>query len=290
MEIDFDILLDFAEKYRNTLLSIFVILSLFILAKISRRALKRHFLKNSQAGFDKTNYQFLNNGMSFVFLIIGLILVFNIIPSLKAVGITLFAGAGIFAAIIGFASQAAFSNIISGIFIVIFKPFRIGDILQLQTEKKWGIVEDITLRHTVIKSFQNERFIVPNSKISDDTILNASIGEAKTCMFLEMGISYDSDVDLAIKIMQEEAQKHPNLIDNRNEEQLNDGTPLVVVRLIGFGDSSVNLRAYLWAEDFIKGFVMQTDLYKTIKKRFDSEGIEIPFPYRTIVYKNDPKK
>ena len=104
-----------------------------------------------------------------------------------------------------------------------------------------------------------------------------------------MGISYDSDIDLAMNIMREEAKKHAECIDNRSEESKEKGDDMITTRLIGFGDSSVNIRAYVWASDPINGFVMKTDLYKSIKKRFDSEGIEIPFPYRTIVYKDEKK-
>ena len=105
-----------------------------------------------------------------------------------------------------------------------------------------------------------------------------------------MGISYDSDIDLAMKIMKEEGEKHEYFIDNRNEEERETGVDKVITRLIGFGDSSVNIRAYVWADDPIKGFVLKTDLFKSIKKRFDESGIEIPFPYRTIVYKDSKPK
>ncbi|MBD98765.1 MAG: mechanosensitive ion channel protein MscS [Verrucomicrobia bacterium] len=272
------------------LTAIVIVLIVVVLSKISRRALKRHFEKSDHLGTkDQTNYLFLKNGVNFIFFILGTILVFYTVPSLRALGLTLFAGAGIFAAIIGFASQQAFSNIIGGIFIVIFKPFRVNDVIKVG-DQEWGIVENITIRHTVIRSFRNQRYIIPNSTMSAETILNSSIDEAKTCMFLEMGISYDSDVELAMKIMREEGLKHPICIDNRTQNEVEAGVPQIVTRLIGFGDSSVNLRAYIWAADPINGFVMKTDLYKSIKKRFDAEGIEIPFPYRTIVYKNPNEK
>ncbi|MEP1140894.1 MAG: mechanosensitive ion channel family protein, partial [Balneola sp.] len=99
-----------------------------------------------------------------------------------------------------------------------------------------------------------------------------------------------SDLDLARVIMTEEVESHPNFIDGRTQLQIDEGDPLVPVRLISFGESSVNLRAWAWAEDPGKAFVMGTDLNESIKKRFDKEGIEIPFPYRTLVYKEDKKQ
>lgn len=274
---------------KYVIITIVIIVSLSVVAKILRRLLKRYFEKENHYGSkDQTNYLFLKNAVNFVVFILGLFLIFYTIPSLRALGITLFASAGIFAAVLGFASQQAFSNIIGGIFIVIFKPFRVQDIIQVG-DSIWGLVEDITIRHTVIRSFENRRYIIPNSTMSSETILNSSIEDSRVCIFLEMGISYDSDVEKAFQIMQEEGLKHKYFIDHRTEEEIAEGLPPINCRIIGFGDSSVNLRAYIWAPDPLKGFDLKTDLYLAVKKRFDAEGIEIPFPYRTIVYKNEKK-
>jgi small-conductance mechanosensitive channel len=148
-------------------------------------------------------------------------------------------------------------------------------------------VEDITLRHTVIRTFDNNRIIVPNSVINSEIILNENIVDQMTIKFLDIGISYDSDMDKAIRIIQEEAKKHPEFLDNRTGEQIANNEDPVTVRVLEFGESSVNLRAYIWAGDPRTAFIMGCDLNKSVKQRFDKEGIEIPFPYRTIVFKND---
>lgn len=261
-------------------------LVLVILRKIATK------LINSNADkikVDPTNFSFLKNSLSFIIYFIALIVIFRHIPSLRSFGSALFAGAGIIAAIIGFASQKAFSNIITGIFILIFKPYRVGDVIEI-SNGRIGTVEEITLRHTVIKDFKNERIIVPNTVISDDIIINSSITDSKIQCRIEVGISYDSDIDLAMQIMREECEKHPLLIDNRTHEDLANDVPLVRVAVIALADFSVNLRASAWTESFSDAFQMRTDLLKIIKERFDFEGVEIPFPYRTIVYKKDMEK
>jgi small-conductance mechanosensitive channel len=261
-------------------------LVLVILRKIATK------LINSNADkikVDPTNFSFLKNSLSFIIYFIALIVIFRHIPSLRSFGSALFAGAGIIAAIIGFASQKAFSNIITGIFILIFKPYRVGDVIEI-SNGRIGTVEEITLRHTVIKDFKNERIIVPNTVISDDIIINSSITDSKIQCRVEVGISYDSDIDLAMQIMREECEKHPLLIDNRTHEDLANDVPLVRVAVIALADFSVNLRASAWTESFSDAFQMRTDLLKIIKERFDREGVEIPFPYRTIVYKKDMEK
>ena len=259
-----------------------------VLSRIIRVLLDKFFRTASEIiHVDPTKYNFIKNAVSFIIFISAAIIIFYKIPSLRAYGVTLFAGAGVLAAIVGFASQSAFANIIGGVFIVIFKPFRVGDVIEVGTNS--GKVEDITLRHTVIRNFENRRIVIPNNRISDETIINSSIVEEIICVFFEIGISYDSNIDLAMKIIREEAMNHPHLLDNRTNEEKEAGEPVVNIRVTGFGESSVNLRAYLWAPTPGEGFVMKCDLNKSIKERFDKAGVEIPFPYRTIVFKNTPQ-
>lgn len=257
-----------------------------LITKTFRVFMRRYFERSSQVlRVDPTRYRFFKNAVSFIIFLAALIIIFYTIPELRSIGVSLFAGAGILAIIIGFASQAAFANIISGLFIVSSKPFRVGDYIKISDEF-FGTVEDITLRHTVIRNNENRRIIIPNTVINNQTIVNSNIIDEKVCSLIEVGISYGSDINLAIRLIQEETMKHPLFIDNRTEEQVAANEPQVVVRVMGFGDSSVNLRAYAWAISSMNAFIMRTDLYKAIKERFDREGVEIPFPYRTIVMKN----
>lgn len=186
---------------------------------------------------------------------------------------------------VGFAAQAALSNIISGFFIVIFKHYRINDRIVIK-ENLQGIVEDITLRHTIIRDFNNRRIVIPNSIISNEIVTNADLQDGRICRFVELGISYDSDIQRAKQIIAEEALKHPLQIDGRTEEARTNGEKEVPVRVLSFGESSVNLQAWVWANNQADGFQMYCDLLESIKERFDAEGIEIPFPHRTLVMKN----
>ncbi|WP_372712839.1 mechanosensitive ion channel family protein [Ilyobacter sp.] len=236
---------------------------------------------------DPTQFTFIKHFLAGIIYFIGFMSAVYTIPTFRSLVVSIFAGSGVLAIIIGFASQQAFSNIVSGIFIAIFKPFRIGDRVKLIGKETFGVIEDITLRHTMIRTFENKRIIIPNSVISNEIIENSNIVEDKVCNHIEIGISYDSDEDKAIQIITEEAMKHPSFLDNRTFEEINAGEPSVNVRVVGFGDSSVNLKAWVWSKDTVSGFIMKCDLNKSIKKRFDNEGVEIPFPYRTIVFKNN---
>jgi len=270
-------------------LAIAIIVCASILARVLRWLMNRSFTTASEKlKVDPTRYKFFMNAISVAIWVMAFAAIVLLIPKLKALAITMFAGAGIMVMMIGLAAQQAFSNIISGIFIVIFKPFRVGDMITIGT--RMGIVEDITLRHTMIKSFENKRIIIPNSVISTETIVNDSIEDTLVCKYVEVGISYDSSVELASKIMQEESEKHPLSIDNRTREQKEENEHPIEIRLISFGDFSVNLRAYVWCNDPQGSYKMHSDLNKAIHDRFSKEGVEIPFPYRTLVYKNDLPK
>ncbi len=262
-----------------------IILLAVIASRVLRVVMHRYFERNSRVlKVDPTRYYFFKNAVSFIIYLVAISIIFHSIPELNTLGVSLFAGAGILAIIIGFASQAAFGNIISGIFIVASKPFRVGDFIRISDEY-FGTVEDITLRHTVIRNNENRRIIIPNSVINNQTITNSNIIDEKVCSLIELGISYDSDLKKAIRIIQEEVTKHPLFLDNRTPEEIAGDNPEVVVRVMGFGDSAVKLRAYAWASTSFNAFVLRTDMYVRIKERFDREGIEIPFPYRSIVMK-----
>lgn len=254
----------------------------------SIRMLMSRFLKIASERLfiiDHTQFNFLKNATSFVIYTIGIIVIFNIIPNLRSVGVTLFASAGILAAIVGFASQQAFSNIIGGIFIVIFKPFRVGDNIKIG-DKHIGIVEDITLRHVIINNFENKRIIIPNSIISSETITNSTITDEKICLFLEIPISYNTSIDLAMDLIREEAMNHKDFLDNRSEEDINNNVSPVIIRLITLQQSSLLLRANIWVKNAKTAFDMKCDLNKSILERFKEEKVETPYIYQNVIVKN----
>jgi small conductance mechanosensitive channel len=231
-----------------------------------------------------TSYKFLKYVTTFSIYILGIVLAALAFPALKGLAQTAVGGAGILAVIIGVASQEALSNVIGGFFIIIFKPFQVHDIIKV-TDTMIGEVMDITLRHTVIKNYQNKMIVIPNAIINKEKVINYNLGDKKCCQWIEIGISYDSDIDIAKEIIRFECESHPNLIEHRTLLEIKNKDPRVVVRVISLDDSAVTLRAWAWAKDYQSAFNMKCDLYESIKKRFDKEGIEIPFPHRTLVFK-----
>ncbi len=158
-------------------------------------------------------------------------------------------------------------------FIFTDKPFKIGDWIEWDGGSYSGIVEDIDLRVTRVRTFDNEMLTVPNSVLTDDVIKNPVAKDKLRIQFL-FGIGYDDDIHRATEIIIEEAEKHADILDD----------PEPSVRLTELGDSSVGLKSRFWIADPARGdFVKTRGEYVTaVKERFDAEGIDIPYPYRNL--------
>jgi small-conductance mechanosensitive channel len=172
---------------------------------------------------------------------------------------------------IGFALQDVIKNFVAGVFIFTDKPFRIGD--WIEWDDNAGVVEDISLRVTRVRTFDNELLTVPNSNLTDGVVKNPVAKDQLRVKF-DFGIGYEDDIDRAAEIIVEEAEAHPNILDD----------PAPSVRVVELGDSSVGLQSRIWIgnparSDFVK---IRGEYVKTVKERFDEEDINIPYPNRTI--------
>jgi small-conductance mechanosensitive channel len=234
---------------------------------------------------DTTKFVVLRRVIQVLIFLFGFAAIVYAIPEFRAVSYSILAGAGVAAVIVGFAAQKAFANIMSGVFLAVSEPIRVGD--RVTVNDHYGTIEDITLRHTVIKTWDNNHVIIPNSIMNEVEIMNHSILDEKIIQTMNVGISYDSDIDKAKGIVIEEIRKHPDFMSQYDPSGYVKAETDVSVMVVEHGDFAVKLRAYFWAPNKLKGFMMEKQLLETIKKRFDKEGIEIPFPYRTIVHKKE---
>jgi small conductance mechanosensitive channel len=277
----------FPDHFEQLGVFLLILLATFVINWLARRAFNRFMrLRTTDIKLDVTNYKFLGNALSTIIFTVGIMFAIREYPPLRSVAGSVLAGAGILAAVIGFASQQAFSNIISGIFIIVFKPFRVNDRLRIK-ELYSGVVEDITLRHTILRDNENRSVIVPNSVINSEILVNADLNDDAICRFLEFPIDFKADIDHARRIMAEEIGKHPTYIDRRTEADIQAGKPLVEIRVVRMTDYALILRGWCWAKLPADSFNMYCDLLESIKKRFDAEGIQIPYPQMTVSQKKD---
>ncbi|MBZ6496102.1 mechanosensitive ion channel family protein [Natrinema longum] len=174
---------------------------------------------------------------------------------------------------IGFAMQDVIANFVAGVFIYTDKPFRIGDWIEWDDGTYSGTVEDISLRVTRVRTFDNELLTVPNSALTDGVLKNPVDADKLRLKFV-FGIGYDDDIDRATEIIVDEAKRHPDIMDD----------PAPSVRLTELGDSDVGLQSRFWISNPSRAdFVRTRGEYVTaVKRRFDEEGIDIPYPVRTL--------
>lgn len=203
----------------------------------------------------------------------------SLVPALQALLGTVVAGAGITALVVGFAAKSTLANLVSGLTLAVYRPFRIGDLVTL--ESLTGTVEDITLRHTIVRTWENKRLVIPNEKIDSMSLVNHSIVDAKLLLTVDVGIGYDSDIDKARDLMLKEATDCPQVMP---EDQA-PAAPLV--RVMELADWSVNLRLFVWVPDMKSYHAARAHLLEAIKKGFQAGGVEIPYPHRVVIQRGE---
>ena len=161
---------------------------------------------------------FLNSIIQVVIYVAGLILAVSKVPQLSRLTTTLLAGSGIVALAISLSAQESIGNIVSGLFISLYRPFKVGDRIKLISSGVVGYVESITLRHTVIKTLTNTRITVPNSILNKEIVENSNLVETIASYYVDVSISYESDIDRARRIMADIVGSHPLYVDVRKDK------------------------------------------------------------------------
>ncbi|MEO1203205.1 MAG: mechanosensitive ion channel domain-containing protein [Pseudomonadota bacterium] len=183
--------------------------------------------------------------------------------------IAIFGAAGL---AVGLALQGSLSNFASGVLIVLFRPYKVGD--WIEGAGVSGSVEQVQILTTVLKTGDNKKVIIPNSQIMDSVITNYSANDTRR-VDMVFGVSYSDDLDKTRKILEE--------IVGADERVLAD--PAVTIAVSELADSSVNFVCRPWVKTADYWGVM-FDITEAVKKRFDQEGISIPFPQQDVYIHN----
>jgi small-conductance mechanosensitive channel len=214
----------------------------------------------------------LKNIAKIIFYLIGMLLV---VQNFGIQVYPLVATLGIGGLAVALALQPTLSNLFSGLQIIASRKIEIGDLIELENGKK-GIVSDITWRNMTITTWQNNTIIIPNSKIADSIIENFFLSDRQLLFAIPLGVSYSSDLEAVEKVLLDVAGN----IQNTIPECVPDFEPFV--RFQKFGDSSIDLSVFMKSVDFGGQFVITSTFIQAVHKRFGEEGIEIPFPIRTV--------
>ncbi len=205
------------------------------------------------------------------------LMIFVIIAAINQIGVqttSLIAVMGAAGLAVGLALQGSLANFASGVLIVMFRPYRVGDFVEAAGIS--GVVLQVQILTTILKTGDNKQIIVPNGQIMGSIITNYSANETRR-VDMTIGVSYDDDLDKVRSTIQE--------LVNADDRILKDPECLIAVSALA--DSSVNFAVRPWVNTADYWGVM-FELTEAIKKRFDQEGISFPFPQQDVhLYKND---
>ncbi|MGM0519438.1 MAG: mechanosensitive ion channel family protein [Campylobacterota bacterium] len=248
-------------------------LAIFIIGKWAARKITDVILKVARKAkkVDETLIKFFENIIYYILLIVVAL------SALKQIGVdttSFFAILGAAGLAIGLALKDSLGNFASGVMLIMFRYFKVGDYVTVGGAS--GSVEEISIFNTVLRTPDNQILIVPNGSITTDTIINVNAKD-KRRVDLVVGIGYDDDIKKAKDVLKS--------IVNDESRVLQEEANLVAVSELG--DSSVNfvVRAWVNTPDY---WPVKFDLTEEVKTRFDQEGISIPFPQTDVhVYKQD---
>ncbi|WP_236629439.1 mechanosensitive ion channel family protein [Methanonatronarchaeum thermophilum] len=223
-------------------------------------------------GFDQKEIHPFVKITYYTLLIFGVYVAFNVI-GIPLTG--LLAAAGIVGIILGFGLQSITANMISGILLMGEGTVRIGDVIEL--DGTIGEVYDTGMRSTTIRTRDNVFIIVPNQELFTKSFTNYSYVEEKVRMDVTVGVAYGSDVEKVTRILYEVAEEIEGVLE----------TPEPTVRFREFGGSSLEFVIKCWVRGPFERRTVRSQMNYLIDERFREEDITIPFPQRSVWFKND---
>ncbi|WP_339662014.1 mechanosensitive ion channel domain-containing protein [uncultured Polaribacter sp.] len=256
------ILFLYAPKVISAL--VILIVGLYLI-KIIIKSAKKIMAKG---GLDITLQKFLGNLGGWVLKILLFIVVISMLGVETTSFAAILAAAGL---AVGLALQGSLANFAGGVLIMIFKPFKIGDLIE--TQGQIGVVKEIEIFTTKLIGLSNKEIIIPNGVMSNGTILNYST-EGTRRVDLVIGVSYDADIKKTKEVLMEVLTSHPSVLQD----------PAPGVTVLELADSSVNFAVRPWCNtaDY---WTVYFDVTENVKLALDKAGIEIPYPHRVNVNK-----
>ncbi|MCB4806781.1 mechanosensitive ion channel [Tamlana sp. 62-3] len=258
-----DLILDYGLKIIGAI-AIWIIGSWVIKTLI--KGLKKVMLKQN---YDESLQKFLINLLSWIFKIVLIIVVLGTLGVETTSFAAILAAAGL---AIGMALQGSLGNFAGGVLLMIFKPIKIGDLIEAQGEI--GVVKEIEIFTTKLTGLSNREIIIPNAALSNGNIINYTT-EGTRRVDLVFGVSYDADIKQTKDVIMNVLTSHPKV--------LKDPAPAVTV--LELADSSVNFATRPWCktEDY---WTVYFDVTENVKLALDAAGIEIPYPHSVEIHKD----
>lgn len=242
-----------------------IVVVTYLVSRVVRRIMEPRLTKRQTPSFGRVVSRLIAWALVTVAVMFAVTLA---APSIKPVDFI--AGLGIFSIALGFAFQDILSNLLAGLLLIIRQPFQQGD--QIEVNGHTGTVEGITIRETTLKTFDGQRVIVPNADVYQSAIqVRTAFDRRRTS--LEIGVGYDDDLGVAEDAILDACRSVDGVLDDPEPEAY----------LIGLGDNAVLFDLRYWTDPH-QADVRRIEhlVFRSVKERLDEEGIDMPFPVRTL--------
>ena len=250
----------------SSIIMFVIFIALFALSShLLQRVLRAHVFSRMKidAGIQYT----LTRITHYLIMIIGAVIGFQFIGiDLTGLAIIL----GFLSVGIGFGLQNVTSNFVSGLILLLERPIKVGDTVMVGNQE--GDVVEINMRSTTIRTPNNVAVIVPNSEFVSSKLENWSYGDDSVRVEVNVGVSYDSDLETVIRCLKEVAAENPEVLKSPPPDVLHTG----------FGDSALNMRLRIWLEHSRRHWEVQSDINCAIVDKFRQHGVEIPYPQQDL--------
>ena len=247
---------------------IFIFLIAVIIIKMISLLLKRALREKVSRDRLKNMLKIINY-LTFVILILSVLPILGINPS------GLLVAGGLAAIVIGFASQSIFTNLISGIFLVIERPIKFDDIVNIDGQT--GLIEEIRIISTTLRTFDGVFIRIPNEKVFTNSITNYLVNPVRRFEYT-LGIRYKDDAEKAVEIIRDVINEHPLALVN----------PSPQVFVSELNTSSVDIKTRIWAPS-TDWYQVKMELLWKIKSTLEEQDIKVPFPQREVWFNNELK-
>ena len=243
-----------------------------LLAWLSGRTLglgvRRVLSRPSHTAADLTAIKFLGQLARLGVYLFAFLTYAHLVPALRGLGTAWLASVGVVSVVFGLAAQNTLGNLIAGISLLLYRPFNLGDRLQVMAPSglELGVVESLNLGYTILRTPDNRRIVIPNSTMASQTSVNLSQTDQRVVGTVPFSLSDKTDLDKARKILVELGRQHPKALQYI-------GCPVTAL-----GSSCVILSFQAWCVDQDAATGLKCDLFETAQKRFKAEGIELYYP------------
>ena len=229
------------------------------------------------------NLLFFERMITAMILLGGIILIFSLVWGDSSVWKTVLGGTALISAVLAFAAQDVIKDILGGLMISIYKPFEIGNRVELE-DGTVGIIRDITMRHVVLDAMDTQKIVIPNSKINVMRLRNFSYHSKYRGAHFNFYVAYGSDIEKAMQVIKEAVISSPYSIPGKvtaEEEKYAD------VYFLAYEECSLKLATTVYFEAATPSEVAISDINLRVDEALRKNNIEIPYPYLNVIHKTE---